>query len=110
MKSCSFLLAIIFGGTLTFSVPALTKSAHPEHLIVIENMMFRPNDLTAAAGDKVTWINKDLVPHTVTALNKTFDSKMIDPGKSWSYHVRKKGNISYKCSFHPTMSATLQVK
>lgn len=88
----------------------IAKASTAEHVIVIENMTFTPAELTVQAGDKITWMNKDLVPHTVTAINKKFDSKMIEPGKNWSYHARHKGSIPYKCSFHPSMSAKLIVQ
>jgi plastocyanin len=55
------------------------------------------------------WINKDPFPHTVTAAGK-FDSKEIKPGESWSYKVQQAGDVSYICTLHPTMKATLHVK
>ncbi|MGH8180055.1 MAG: plastocyanin/azurin family copper-binding protein, partial [Steroidobacteraceae bacterium] len=51
-------------------------------------MRFNPQTLTVQRGDRVTWINKDLFPHTVTAAGK-FDSHPIPAGGSWTYVARK---------------------
>ena len=59
-------------------------------------MKFVPERLEVAAGDGVTWVNKDLVPHTVTA-----------PGASWKFIVRRRGEMPYRCRFHPTMKAVV---
>ena len=55
-------------------------------------------------------MNKDLVAHTVTAKNGTFDSKEIAPGKSWTFTPKDRGQFDYKCTLHPTMKGTLVVK
>jgi plastocyanin len=78
--------------------------------VVIENMKFSPGEISAKPGEIITWKNNDLVPHTVTALNKSFDSKMIEPGKTWVLKAPQKGTYPYKCDFHPVMSAKLLVK
>jgi plastocyanin len=81
------------------------------HTIKIENMMFANGvETSIKAGDTVVWENADLVPHTVTAENGSFDSKVIDPGKSWRFTFKKAGVIAYKCLLHPTMHARLTVK
>ena len=56
------------------------------------------------------WVNKDLVPHTATSEAGGFDSQMIEAGKSWTYTVRKKGDLAYICTYHPTMKAMLRVR
>ena len=65
--------------------------------------------MTVRRGDTVTWINKDLVPHTATA-GKTFDSETIEPGKSWSFAPNEIGQLKYLCTLHPSMTATLVVQ
>ena len=78
------------------------------HLVAIEGMKFVPERLEVAAGDTVTWVNKDLVPHTVTAPG--VDSGAIAPGASWKFVARRAGEMQYVCRFHPTMKAVLVVK
>ncbi|WP_143218670.1 cupredoxin domain-containing protein [Achromobacter xylosoxidans] len=78
-----------------------------EHVVTIEGMQFTPAELAVKRGDKVTWINKDLVPHTATAVSRAFDSGVIAAGASWTYTVREEGSSAYVCLFHPTMQGTL---
>ena len=79
------------------------------HAVTIEGMVFRPATLTVKAGDVVTWTNKDLVPHTVTAPGR-FDSQQVDAGKSWTWTARAKGRIDYVCTYHPGMQGTVVVE
>jgi plastocyanin len=55
-------------------------------------------------------VNKDLVAHTATAPAGAFDSKMIAPDTSWKLTVRKRGEIAYTCTYHPTMKGMLRVE
>ena len=77
--------------------------------ITIEGMQFVPAMVMVKRGDQVVWLNKDLVPHTVTA-PKVFDSGAVTPGKSWRMPTVKPGRYDYVCTLHPTMKATLVVE
>ena len=74
--------------------------------VEIRGMQFVPATLQLHVGDHVTWTNKDLVPHTVTAKG-LFDSGPVQPNATWSTTVTKPGEIDYVCTLHPTMSAHL---
>jgi len=73
-------------------------------------MQFVPSQLEVASGDTVVWTNEDLVPHSVTAEDKRFDSGSIVGRASWTYVTTKNDRIAYHCVFHPTMKGTLIVK
>lgn len=79
------------------------------HTVNIVEMRFKPESLTVVPGDVVVWINKDIVPHTATAAG-SFDSKTIEPTRSWSFRARRKGEFAYVCTLHPTMKGTLRIK
>ena len=79
------------------------------HTVTIEGMQFTPAALTVKKGDTIVWVNKDLVPHTVTSPG-AFDSKSIADGQSWQYTATSKGEYQYTCTFHPTMKATIRVE
>ena len=99
--------------TVIVCVLGLTADERPKpktHTVTMENMRFQPRSLTVAPGDTVVWVNKDLVPHTATSKAGGFDSQVIPAEKSWRFTVRKKGEFAYICTFHPTMTATLQVR
>jgi plastocyanin len=81
-----------------------------DHLVTIEGMKFVPERLEVAAGDTVTWSNKDLVPHTVTAPAAGIESGTIASGATWQTVMRSRGETNYVCRFHPTMKAVVVVK
>ena len=80
------------------------------HTVTIDASRFEPEVLTVNAGDTVVWVNKDIVAHTATSRAGGFDSGTVAPGKSWQYRPKQAGELTYTCTFHPTMKATLRVK
>jgi plastocyanin len=90
--------------------PAANPSAGQAHTVIIEDMRFNPRTLTVRRGDRVTWINKDPFPHTVTATDGKFDSHAIAPDGSWTYAARKAGEYDYVCTLHVTMKGRLLVR
>jgi plastocyanin len=107
---------VIFAGALCLVLwavgPAAATAPRPvTHTVTIEGMQFRPQALSVALGDTVVWVNKDLVAHTATSDTAgVFDSKLIAPDKSWRVTIRTKGDLSYTCTYHPTMKGTLRVE
>jgi putative membrane protein len=78
--------------------------------VSMEGLQFSPASLTVQQGDRVTWVNRDLFPHTATADGHAFDSKNIAPNASWTLIAHKAGTFSYACAFHPTMKGILTVR
>lgn len=73
-------------------------------------MRFSPQILTVHRGDRITWINRDPFPHTVTATDGKFDSHPISPDTSWTYVAAKTGEYDYVCTLHVTMKGRLLVR
>ena len=86
------------------------RAKHATHVIVMEGVQFKPATLTVRRGDRITWMNKDLFPHTATDPSGAFDSKSIASDASWSFVATRAGTFEYSCTFHPTMKATLTVR
>ena len=80
------------------------------HMVIMEGMVFQPDAITVTAGDTIVWVNKDMVPHSATSETAGFDSKVIQANGSWRTRVERAGNFDYVCSFHPMMTAKLQVQ
>jgi plastocyanin len=78
--------------------------------VVLRGMSYLPATVTVNVGDTVVWKNEDIVPHTATARNKSFDSGSIEPGGSWRYVARRKGTYFYYCAFHPETKGKLVVR
>jgi plastocyanin len=104
------LLACGAAGSEAAPPPAAASAPAAARTVVIENMQYAPAELHVRRGERVTWVNQDLVPHTVTARDKSFDSQSIAAGASWSLVAAHAGRFAYACSFHPTMVATLVVE
>ena len=62
--------------------------------VEISNDAFHPAKLTIAAGQTVTFTNRDDDAHTVTASDGAFDSKGIDTGQTWRSHVQQARNAT----------------
>lgn len=108
---CICVLALAVGASTLFSGTARAQSHAPKtHTVVIHNFAFQPAELTVNVGDTIVWKNTDIVPHTVTAADGSFDSDEIKPGKSWKLVAKKAGTFAYACSPHPNMKGTFTVK
>ncbi len=108
----------------TTNTPASTPAAGGANTtnVTIQNFAFTPQTLTVSAGTKVTWTNKDPVPHDVTSANNIstsatptnlFTSGTLSQGQSFSFTFTKPGTYFYECKIHfslPAMHAKVVVK
>jgi len=102
LKTMAVTTAIVFSKTLIASEPT-------EHQIVITSFEFEPILLKIRAGDRITWLNKDIVPHTATASDDSWDTGIIETNQSKSVTFSKSSTSSYFCFYHPTMKAKLNI-
>ncbi len=67
---------------------------------------------TVAAGTRVTWVNHDDSPHTVTstARPKAFDSGAMDTDAAFTFVFPAPGTYEYFCAVHPRMTGKVIVK
>lgn len=79
------------------------------HVVEIRKLEFKPAVLEIDPGDTIVWINHDLVPHTVTADDKSWDSPTLETGDEWLMVVRGGMLETYFCRFHPSMKAQLRI-
>ena len=70
---------------------------------------FRPATIEVAAGGRVTWTNRGVAPHSVTAKDGAFDSGMLESGATFAQTFATPGSYAYLCAFHPEMTATVRV-
>lgn len=70
-----------------------------------------PSYAIVPSGSKVTWTNKDYIPHTATSTDGSFDTGPIKPGQSKTVNIiHNSGTVAYYCEIHPWMQATIQVE
>jgi plastocyanin len=90
--------------------PNAQPSAPATAEVKIDNFNFGPQTLTVAVGTTVTWTNRDDIPHTVVADDKSFKSKVLDTDEKFSYTFAKAGTYPYFCSIHPKMTGKVVVQ
>ena len=78
------------------------------HRIVMQNMRFGQVPANVRAGDTIVWINRDIVPHTATARDRSFDVD-LPPRRSARMVARHAGSFAFYCRYHPGMRAMLPV-
>ncbi len=89
------------------SAPAATAAATVVH---VKNFDYAPGTVTIVAGQSVRWVQDDETPHTVTAVDKSFDSGNLDQHATWTHRFDKPGTYAYICTYHPMMRGTIIVK
>jgi len=78
------------------------------HVVVIDKMRFGAMPTGVRAGDRISWINKDMFRHTATANDGSFNADLM-PGATVTVIVRRTGAIAVTCRYHPGMRAMLKV-
>jgi plastocyanin len=76
----------------------------------MRNLNYLQSRLQVSVGTTVVWKNNDPLPHTVTAVNRSFDSGLIQPGKTYSRTFTKPGTYNFFCTPHPFMKGVIVVK
>lgn len=89
---------------------ACARDVPRSHVVTLSDLAFQPAELTVSRGDTIVWNNTDFLPHTATARDGSWDSKMIAAGGSWRMVADKSGRQTYYCSFHPMMVGTIVVR
>jgi plastocyanin len=78
--------------------------------VVLRNTTFVPSRIQITAGTTVVWRNDDQLIHTVTANDKSFDSGLLQPGKTYRRTFDKPGQYPYYCLPHPFMKGVVVVR
>jgi amicyanin len=93
----------------TIASAAFAASPAPQ-IVHIANFTFSQPAIAVKPGSTVTWINDDDIPHTVTSVDKSFKSKVLDTGERFSFTFAKPGQFAYFCSLHPHMTGKVIVR
>ncbi|MBX6365954.1 MAG: cupredoxin family copper-binding protein [Gemmatimonadetes bacterium] len=88
----------------------LARRAGAVSRATISNLAFGPARLQVAAGTTIVWTNRDPVPHSVTADDGSFDSGVIEPGKTWRHTFTRPGTYNFHCTPHPFMKGVVVVR
>jgi plastocyanin len=80
-----------------------------EHIVEITGLLFVPDQLAVKPGDRITWINRDFVPHTATADDKSWTTATLAKDAQETLTVTSGMVDTYYCRFHPNMKARLTI-
>ncbi|MFC3688892.1 hypothetical protein [Aquipuribacter hungaricus] len=76
---------------------------------VVEGFAFAP--LTVAPGQVVDVVDGDAEPHTVTAVDGSFDTGSFDAAEPGRFTApTTPGTYDFTCTVHPSMTGTLTVR
>lgn len=100
------LLLVVLTAACAESSPAPTA-------VAAEGFLFRPQAVTIAAGESVSWTNRDDVLHTVTAGTPEAPSSQFDlpleSGATAATQLSEPGSYPYFCSVHTHMRGVVEV-
>ncbi|MEE2690053.1 MAG: cupredoxin family copper-binding protein [Pseudomonadota bacterium] len=88
----------------------LQPSAAEVHYVEMRGLEFTPAVLNVRVGDTVVWRNTDVMPHTATSDDGSWDSGSLEAGDEWSLSIDEAGAVDYACAFHPTMTGVINAE
>jgi plastocyanin len=77
---------------------------------LLTSTAYSPTPLNVSVGTTVTWVNNDSTAHDSTAVNNSFSTGTIAPGRSGSFKFQSAGSFPYYCTIHPGMAGTVNVQ
>ncbi|HVY52244.1 MAG TPA: cupredoxin domain-containing protein [Devosia sp.] len=83
-------------------------AAAAEYTIVIDKMKFGPVPPALHPGDTIVWRNDDILHHSATARDKSFDLD-LPARSSATMTIGAAGEVPFYCKFHPGMTGTLVI-
>lgn len=88
---------------------AIEETKPAMHSVEITQMRFFPAELKVKKGDKVVFVNHDLVTHDITEeTKKAWSSSPLAVNQTWVLTVAESAN--YFCSIHPVMKGKIIVE
>lgn len=85
------------------------SSAAGEVAVAIADFAFSPADITATAGQTITFTNNDAAPHTATLDDDSCGTPNIAQGESNGLTFSTAGTYPFHCAVHPNMKGTITV-
>jgi plastocyanin len=108
MRARRFPLTVACVGALLLGAMPATAAPH-SYTVVIDKLKFGPLPADLHKGDTIVWVNRDMLRHTATAANHSFDVD-LPPGAKARTVLKSSGAIPFVCRYHPGMRGVLHVK
>ena len=109
-RKCVFSLLALLVLSVLVSSNELPAAASRTADVTIDNFSFTPPTITVKVGTRITWTNRDDIPHTVVSEDLSFRSKTLDTDQTFTFTPTKPGTYAYSCSIHPKMTGKVVVE
>ncbi|THD82098.1 MAG: amicyanin [Phenylobacterium sp.] len=94
---------------LAVAVAGCAKPAQPRTFTVtIAQMAYGPTPPSMRVGDSIKWVNADILQHTATAKDGSFDVD-LPPKATATTRIAHAGTVDFYCRYHPGMTGRLSV-
>jgi plastocyanin len=104
---------VLRGGILTLGILTLSSgpasAAGNTQRVAMKAVAYLPRQVTVHVGDAIEWANEDIVAHTATAKDKSWEMNVL-PGRSARMVMSSAGSFSYFCRYHPNMTGEVVVE
>jgi plastocyanin len=106
--AAGMVVAMAGAGAVALAAPIHAQAAGHQYTVTMANMSYGLMPGNLKVGDTIVWVNRDTVPHTVTARDHSFDLR-IAPRQSARMTLQKAGSFPFFCIYHAEMRGTLKV-
>ena len=98
----------------TAALLAVAATVHASTTTIEQSgQQFSEKTATLSVGDSITYANHDDVTHNINVINDDDDATDLGlqkPGETLTYKFDKAGRFKVRCSIHPSMKMTVNVK
>jgi plastocyanin len=98
---------LFLGLTVLGSAVSSASELSVTHTVTIKKFEYEPSVLSVRVGDTIDWVNEDIVPHTATARDRSWNTGEIKPGESVAVLVTEMLFTEYFCVYHPMMEGSV---
>jgi len=99
---------------LTIVAAPAVMSAETSKVVAIQNFAFEPATVTVSVGERISFVNRDELPHSVVGLREgkeIFRSGwQMDQDEAFSVVMERPGEIVIQCGLHARMTARIVVE
>jgi plastocyanin len=101
---------VVFVVVATLLVTGTRAPAAGPPRVDIKDFRYGPPELTVPPGARVTWMNHDEEPHTITSTTGAFSSTGLSHDETFTQTFTRPGRYAYFCALHPQMRAVVVVR
>ncbi len=103
LLSVAALTVSLLFGAVTTSGQALVSISIVDDPRPVEQWGYAPANRRVPVGSWVTWSNDGYDAHSVTAVDGSFDSSILNPSEGFSWYFDQDGTYEYVCALHEWM-------